>query len=334
MPTVQSAHALLATPPTTSLGCLSVWYALVMEGAENLRVVECAWESSSPSGSLPCVERDGRLLVAGHDADDVKGTNDADDIDDMKAAEAVLDVLDVLYGARGGVEGQGHGLGQGRAAADDLAVRALILGNVVPGVSASMWLDAECYAVLAKAVFGGRLPWPLKRWLPDRVQRRVRSSTGVSRDALVRRAVESLGALHAVADEDENARKEQGTRAMSVRTRALLAAVCTTIRCFPVCSAVRRAARGLDGWLDGIVRDMSVGVVPAALADARWEGVRARDGDGPRQQREKNEDGKGDQEGGGMDQTSTYWLVGIGALASLYAVMLLRESVEFVEVED
>ncbi len=152
---------------------------------------------------------------------------------------------------------------------------------------------------------------------------------------LVRRAAEALDALCA------SFKVENVDAKMSARTRSLLAAVCTTIRSFPVCEAIRAAARGLDPWLDGVVRDMLVGGkavrgTTAALADSRWSGIRVVD----ERSHVGDEDGSdketGDDEQAKTDRTSTFWLVGIGALATLYAAMLLRESVdiEIVDIDD
>ncbi len=149
------------------------------------------------------------------------------------------------------------------------------------------------------------------------------------------RAVEALDALSASFKVDGLDEK------MSARTRSLLAAVCTTIRSFPVCEAIRKASRGLDAWLDGVVRDMVVGGkpvrgMPAALADSRWSGVRVVDERLPVDGEDDcDRYGEVDGEGDGSartDRTSTYWLVGIGALATLYGAMLLRENVQ-VDIE-
>ena len=100
-----------------------------------------------------------------------------------------------------------------------------------------------------------------------------------SRDVLVRRAVEALNALsRSIGEDDEK---------MSVRTRALLAATCLTVRCLPVGETLRVAARGMDAWVDGVVRavvvDGKVGrAMPAALADARWARARAAGAGFPR----------------------------------------------------
>lgn len=249
---------------------------------------------------------------------------------DMEAAGAILDALETSRSTT-----KSHSTA-------DLALRALIWHDVLLGVSASLWGDEKCYDVLANAVYGGGLPWPLKRWLPRSVQRRVMKSgetSGVTQDAaktadahrgvLVRRAVDALEALCRSIDEDDEK--------MSLGTRSVLAATCLTIRCMPVSEALRSAARGLDAWLDGVVREVVVGgkvgrAVPAALADARWAGVRVMDEKGVREGGEGADGTEGTE--GRLDRTSTYWLVGIGALAVLYAAMLLRESVEIEVLED
>ena len=98
---------------------------------------------------------------------------------------------------------------------------------------------------------------------------------------------------------------------------------------------MRVAARGMDAWVDGVVRavvvDGKVGrAMPAALADARW--ARARAAAAVVEDFEGEEDAEG--EAAAMDRTSRYWLVGIGGLAALYAAMLLRESVELVVADE
>lgn len=155
-------------PPTTSIGCLVTFFALSLSGqANDLQLVECAWESSSPSGMLPCLERvsgDTRKLVAArassaHDTGD--GVKCSRSRDDMDAAEEILDELFALSAP------------EEHAAASngvDLALRALILSNILPGVSASLWGDAACYDVLTSSVYGGKLPWPLRWWLPRRLR--------------------------------------------------------------------------------------------------------------------------------------------------------------------
>ena len=346
-------------PPTTSIGCLTVWFALVLGGlATDLRIVECAWETSSPSGSLPCLERvrgDARTLVAVGQRDGRVGASDGGSNgraersdrgvgqclrghDDMESATRILDAL------FGDVSG-GHG-------ALDIALRALILNDVLPGVSASLWSDAACFDVLRSRVYGGKLPWPLRGWLSRGARRAALSDLGTSGTSgtvdasrSVGRAVHALDALCASFAADHIEEK------MSVRTRSLLAAVCTTIRTFPVCEAIRAPARGLDEWADGVLRDVVVNGkqvrgVPAALSDSRWAGVRAvggwhgagdgahggifGDDDGAFDGGDEHHKGEHHEDAGtsGMDRTSTYWLVGIGALATLYAAMLLRESVD------
>lgn len=154
------------------------------------------------------------------------------------------------------------------------------------------------------------------------------------RDVLVWRAAQALDALCASFKVDGVGEK------MSPRTQSLLAAVCTTVRSFPVCEAIRAAARGLDGWLDGVVRDMVVGGKavrgpPAALADSRWSGIRVVDEPLPLDNKDENRDRDGeDDESVRTDRTSTYWLVGIGALATLYAAALLKDNVQIDVVEE
>ena len=345
-----SSSAVVA-PPTTSLGCLTVWLALGLAGkaakAGQLRVVECAWETSSPSGMLPCLERvsgDTRALVGvgRRAAKNANGGNGAGGApaeassgpNDMDAADAILDALFTPSASRSSPSTTGTTGTTGTtatASSADLALRALVAGSVIPGVSTSLWGDEKCYDVLATSVYGGRLPWPLRKWLARAAQRRhvggVVSAGEKSRDVLVRRAVEALNALsRSIGEDDEK---------MSVRTRALLAATCLTVRCLPVGETLRVAARGMDAWVDGVVRavvvDGKVGrAMPAALADARW--ARARAAAAVVEDFEGEEDAEG--EAAAMDRTSRYWLVGIGGLAALYAAMLLRESVELVVADE
>ena len=154
------------TPPTTSIGCLTTFFALALSGqARDLKLVECAWESSSPSGALPCLERvmgDTRKLVAVQAPSTPAGDGGAGapcsrSHDDMEAASGILDAL---YAATPLEEHASAGN------AVDLALWSLILNNVLPGVSASLWGDAACYDVWSSSVYGGRLPWPLRWWLP------------------------------------------------------------------------------------------------------------------------------------------------------------------------
>lgn len=153
-------------PPITSIGCLATFFGLVLSGkASDLQLVECAWESSSPSGALPCLERvtgDTRKLVAVRTR--ASRVGDAGDSapcarsrDDMEAAGAILDAI---FAPPGPEEHAAAG------SAVDLALRSLIQSNILPGVSASLWGDAACYGVLTSSVYGGRLPWPLRWWLP------------------------------------------------------------------------------------------------------------------------------------------------------------------------
>lgn len=154
------------TPPITSIGCLATFFGLVLSGkASDLQLVECAWESSSPTGVLPCLERvtgDTRKLVAVRTR--ASRVGDAGDSapcarsrDDMEAADAILDAI---FAPPGPEEHAAAG------SAVDLALRSLIQSNILPGVSASLWGDAACYGVLTSSVYGGRLPWPLRWWLP------------------------------------------------------------------------------------------------------------------------------------------------------------------------
>jgi len=343
-----SSSAVVA-PPTTSLGCLTVWLALGLAGkaakAGQLRVVECAWETSSPSGMLPCLERvsgDTRTLVgvgrrASKNAKNANGGGGAppeasSGPNDMDAADAILDAMFTHSASRSSPSTtETTETTEATASSADLALRALVAGSVIPGVSTSLWGDKKCYDVLATSVYGGRLPWPLRKWLARAAQRRhvggVAAVGEKSRDVLVRRAVEALDALcRSIGGDDEK---------MSVRTRALLAATCLTVRCLPVGEALRVAARGMDAWVDGVVRavvvDGKVGrAMPAALADARWARARAAAAVA-----EDDFEGEEDAEGeaAAMGRTSRYWLVGIGGLAALYAAMLLRESVELVADE-
>ena len=153
-------------PPTTSIGCLATFFGLALSGqASDLQLVECAWDSSSPSGALPCLERvagDTRKLVAvrassSRVGDAGHGAACARPRDDLEAAEGILDAIFALPAP------EEHAAA---GSAVDLALRSLILSNILPGVSASLWGDAACYDVLASSVYGGKLPWPLRWWLP------------------------------------------------------------------------------------------------------------------------------------------------------------------------
>lgn len=285
----------------------------------HVKVVDCAWDSHSPSGRLPCVEvydcstnTDGnpRLLCSTRQNES-----------DLEEAEYIIGELETILGA------PSTSALTSRARCDGMneAVYCLIKSHVVPGVLASLWMDGLCCDSVTIPLYGQGLPWPLRKLLPWDLKRQMIRRYGDRYADVVKEAVKGLESCIHVVD----ANRKEGTgctyaidQEAPMSSDILLISLLSMIRCFPVHASLRDKAKTLDWYLDGIVRHQNVGIMTSVVADTKWSRVRQSSPHVRESTTTEHEDGHHLIQ----SKAATYWLTGVGTVALGYIVVMVLQS--------
>ena len=299
---------------------------------KHVKVVDCAWESQSPSGRLPCLEvydcstnkdtstTHPRLLCS---------SSSSSSTSDVEEAEYIIGELEKILGGAPSSSSSFFTASTASTASTALttihgmndAVYCLIKSHVVPGVLASLWMDGLCCDSVTMPLYGQGLPWPLRKLLPWDLKRQMirRYGDGAYAD-VVKEAVKGLESCIHIVD----AKRNEGTYAIDpdspMSSDILLISLLSMIRCFPVHASLRDKAKALDWYLDGMVRQHSLGIMTSVVADTKWSRVRessphVRVGDASTTEHEDSH----------LSKAATYWLTGVGTVALGYLVVMVLQ---------